>query len=85
MNTVKYSELEDRLSGLDHREVREGNAIRITVQLPMADNRFGDHRELELKLNLNGDLAEIVGVNIVSGNVIKEVDYSLIADWLELQ
>ncbi len=85
MNTVKYSELEEHLSGLEHREFREGNAIRIIVQLPMADSRLGNHQELEIRINLTGDVAEITGVFIISDNTVKEVGYDLIADWLGLQ
>ncbi|MDG6930963.1 MAG: hypothetical protein JRN10_06980, partial [Nitrososphaerota archaeon] len=84
-NTVKYSELEERLSGFDHRELRDGNSIKIIIQLPMAESRFGDHHELEITMNLAGNEAEITGVFIVSGNSVKEAGYDLIADWLGLQ
>lgn len=84
MNTVKYSELEERLSGYEHRERRDGESIKITVQLPMAESRFGNHQELEIALNLAGNEATITGVFLISGSSVKEVGYDLIADWLGL-
>ncbi|MEM0096894.1 MAG: hypothetical protein QXY52_04220 [Conexivisphaerales archaeon] len=85
MNTVKYSELEDRLSGFEHREFRDGNIIKIIIRLPMAESKFGNRQELEISMNLAGNEAEIIGVFIISGNSKKEVGYDLIADWLGLQ
>ncbi|MGC8661408.1 MAG: hypothetical protein ACP5TZ_02765 [Nitrososphaeria archaeon] len=85
MNTVKYSELEERLSGYEHRELRDGNTIKIIVQLPMAESRFGTRQELEIAMNLAGNQATITGIFLISGSSAKEVGYDLIADWLGLR
>jgi hypothetical protein len=82
MNTVRYSELLDHLSGLNYRAQGDGSNVKLTVALPLANDRFGVNQELEINIKVHGDLADIISVFLVSSSSRRKAGNDLITDWL---
>lgn len=82
MNTVRYSELLDHLSGLNYRVQAHDGKVKLTITLPLANDRFGENQELEINIKMQGSFAEITSVFLVSSSSRRRAGNELITDWL---
>ncbi len=84
MNIVRYSKLLDHLSGLNYRAQAHDGKVKLIVNLPLANDRFGENQELEINIKMQDDLAEITSVFLVSSSSRRKAGNDLITDWLGL-